>query len=66
MIIDSRYAVDQQKKHHLQTISALSMLPPPLFSVHYLEPSIRAYKDYRVYLYPKMQPIDYLGFVYAK
>ena len=53
-------------KKMIQNISALTKLPPPAFSAQYLEPRIRVYRDYRDHLYPKMHPIDYLGFVYAK
>ncbi len=66
IVIDSKYKKNQEKTTHIQVISAISKLPPPSLGVDFLEPRIRAYKDYRVYIYPKMQPIDYLGFVYAK
>ncbi len=66
IIIDSSYKKDQNKLNNIQTISAITTLPPPALSANFLENRIRAYKDYHVYIYPKMQPIDYLGFVYAK
>lgn len=50
----------------LHALSALTRLPPPALSAQPLEPRIRLYRDYRDHLYPKMRPIDYLGFVYAK
>ncbi len=50
----------------LHALSALTRLPPPALSAQPLEPRIRPYRDYRDHLYPKMQPIDYLEFVYAK
>jgi len=49
-----------------QPISAITKLPPPALSANFLEPRFRSYRDYRDHLYPKMYPIDYLGFVYAK
>lgn len=50
----------------VQTVSAITKLPPPALSAQFLEPRFRVYRDYRVHLYPKALPIDYLGFVYAK
>ena len=64
--IDNSYKKDQNKVNNIQIISAIATLPPPALSANFLESRIRAYKDYHVYIYPKMQPIDYLGFVYAK
>ena len=51
---------------HAEALAHLVTLPPPALSAQALEPRIRAYRDYRTHIYPAMQPIDYLGFVYAK
>ncbi|MNN72630.1 hypothetical protein D3C81_1886860 [compost metagenome] len=55
-----------QKPPLFTAVSAATKLPPPALSAQFLEPRIRVYRDYRDHLYPGMQPIDYLGFVYAK
>lgn len=58
--------IHHQNNADFKALSALTRLPPPALSAQLLEPRIRVYRDYRDHLYPKMQPIDYLGFVYAK
>ncbi len=64
MVIDA--SMQNRENYSYKAVSAISKLPPPAFSADFLEPRFRTYRDYRVYLYPKMQPVDYLGFVYAK
>jgi len=61
------YTVLHEKSPEIyRPISAVTKLPPPVLSAQFLEPRFRVYRDYRDHLYPKMQPVDYLGFVYAK
>jgi len=48
-----------------ETLSAVISLPGPVLSVNYLEPRVRAYRDFSTTLFPDMLPIDQKGFIYA-
>lgn len=47
-------------------VAKVSRLPGAAFSVPYYETRLREYRDYSEILYPSMQPINSMDFVYAK
>lgn len=50
-------------KKSTQTVATFIHLPSLSLSTSYLEPRFRVY-DEELRLYPKMKPIDFMGFVY--
>jgi len=64
LLLDAK--LHETPKKTCRALSSITKLPPPALSAYYLEPRFRVYRDYRDHLYPKMEPVDYLGFVYAK
>ncbi len=63
MVID---AVLYERSTAVEHTCQVTRLPGVAFSVPYYETRVREYRDYSDTLYPAMQPISSMDFVYAR